>query len=188
MKYSSLFPIAALLLALIAFMLSFAPLDRNTVLAPVEAHDTTLQDPIARIEPAESAVGAGDTFTVTVMIDDVSDLGGFEFDLLFITTTVTVDSVALGDFPGSTGRDAISLGPNIDNQAGKVTFGAASFGSTPSPNGMDMNLFITGLALKGHSKYSPGQRPGIIGKQRNKALKGRSNPVNLRQQPRPADS
>ena len=57
---------------------------------------------------------------------------------------------------------------------------------TPSHNRMDMNLFITGFAPKGHSKYSPRQRPGIIGQQRIKALKGRSNLVNLRQRPRPA--
>jgi len=43
--------LAALLLALIAFILSFGPLARGTPLAPVEAQNATLQNPTVRIDP-----------------------------------------------------------------------------------------------------------------------------------------
>ena len=41
----------------------------------------------------------------------------------------------MGDFLGSTGRSAIPLGPEINNEAGTVTFGAFSFGDQSPPNG-----------------------------------------------------
>jgi len=96
-----------------------------------------------RIDPAQSVVNVGETFTVTVMIDEATDLGGFQFDMLFITTTVTVDSVSLGDFLGSTGRRTIPVGPIIDNQAGRIAFGAATVGNAPGPNGMGALALIT---------------------------------------------
>jgi septal ring-binding cell division protein DamX len=151
----NLFFIAAILLALIAFNFALAPLDRGTPLAPVEAQNTTLQNPVVRIDPAESVVGVSDTFTVTVMIDHASDLGGFTFDLLYITTTVTVNNVTLGDFLGSTGRTPLPVISNIDNKAGRVSFGAISFvlPKLPGPNG-------TGeLALIGFTAQGEGQSP-----------------------------
>ena len=122
MKHTSLFLIAAISLALIAW----APLGDSTPLAPVEVRNAILQNATVRIEPGESVVGVGETFTVSVMIDQADDLGGFEFTLLFVPTTVTVDSVTVGDLPGSTGREDISIGPTSDNQAGRVSFGAVT--------------------------------------------------------------
>lgn len=114
-----------------------------------------LQNPTVRIDPAYSVVGVSDTFTVTVMIDQASNLGGFEFDLLFITTTVTVNGVTLGDFLGSTGRSVVVIPgcPEIDNNEGKVTFGAATFGSALGPNGTGALALIT-LAAQGEG-HSP---------------------------------
>ena len=93
------------------------------------------QNPTVRIEPAQSKVTVGESFTVSVMIDEANDLAAFQFDLLYITTTVRVDDVTLGDFLGSTGRDVIVLGPYVDEEAGEVTFGAATFGTAPGPSG-----------------------------------------------------
>jgi general secretion pathway protein D len=139
LKYSSLFLIAALSLALIAS----ASLNGSIPLAPIEAQNAPLQNPTVRIDPAQSVVDVGETFTVTVMIDDANDLGAFQFDMLYITTTVTVDSVSLGDFLGSTGRTVIPVGPIIDNQAGRVAFGAATIGSASGPNGTGALAHIT---------------------------------------------
>ncbi len=135
--------LAALLLAWIAFISLFAPLDGSTPLASVEAQNATLQNPTVRIEPAQSVVDVSETFTVTVMIDQASSLNSFQFDLFFVTTTVTVDSVTLGDFPGSTGRKIVPAGPTINNQAGKVTFGVVTFGSDPGPDGTGDLALIT---------------------------------------------
>jgi hypothetical protein len=91
--------------------------------------------PTVRIEPVQSTVTVGESFTVSVMIDDASDLGAFEFDLLYLPATVIVDDVTLGDFLGSTGRTLIPVVPIIDNAAGKTSFGAATVGSAAGPNG-----------------------------------------------------
>lgn len=139
LKYVSLCLIFALALTLMAL----ASLDGSIPLAPVEAQDATLQALTVRIDPAQSVVDVGETFTVTVMIDQASDLGAFQFDLLYITTTVTADGVVMGDFLGSTGRTVSPVGPIIDNQAGRVSFGAWTVGSAPGPNGTGTLVIIT---------------------------------------------
>ena len=139
LKCLSLFLIATLSLVLIAF----APLGGSIPLVPVEAKNAILQNPTVRIDPAESVVDVGETFTVTVMIDDADDLGGFELALLYITTTVTVDDITLGDFLGSTGRTVFPVGSTIDNEAGKVTFGVITLGSDPGPDGTGELAIVT---------------------------------------------
>jgi hypothetical protein len=100
--------------------------------------------PVVRIDPVESTtVTVGESFTVSVMIDDANDLGAFQFDLLYISTIVTVDDVTLGGFLGSTGRTLVPLDPTIDNDAGRLTFGAASYGSNPGPEGTGTLALIT---------------------------------------------
>jgi hypothetical protein len=130
-KYFSFFLIATVSLMLIAF----APFGGSTPLAPIEVQNVARQNPTMRVDPVESVVDVGETFTITVMIDEASDLGAFQFDLLYITTTVTVGGVILGDFLGSTGRPANPIGPIIDNQAGKAKFGAWTLDSAPGPDG-----------------------------------------------------
>jgi hypothetical protein len=133
-KHLRLFLITALTLALTALLL-ITPLDRSIAPTPVEAQDATLQNPTVRVDPAESVVRVGERFTVSVMIDEAANLGGFEFTLHFVTTIVTVESVTLGDFPGSTGRVVIPVDPKIDNQVGRASFGAVTVGSPPGPSG-----------------------------------------------------
>ena len=131
------------------------PLAQNapTATPSLSLHETNLaqQSPTVRIEPAQSTVTAGETFTVSVMIDDASDLGGFEFDLLYIPAIITVGDVTLGDFPGSTGRTVIPIGPIIDNEAGKTSFGATTAGIGPGPNGMG-ELAIISLTARGEGE------------------------------------
>ena len=154
LKYFRLLLIATLAaLVLTAFHLPFLPLDRSTALAPVEGQETTLQNPTVRVDPAESVARPGEGLTVSVMIDQATNLGGFEFTLLFITTTVTVDNVVVGDFPGSTGRTVIPLPPIIDNQAGRASFGAATVGSAPGATGMGV------LATVALNAQSSGESP-----------------------------
>ncbi len=93
------------------------------------------QDPTLRIEPIQSTVTVSESFTVSVTIDNANDLGAFEFDLLFAPAVVTVNNAILGDFLGSTGRTVIPPNPDIDNPTGRASFGAATFGSAPGPDG-----------------------------------------------------
>jgi hypothetical protein len=109
-------------------------------LSSEEAH-LARQSPTVRIDPAQSVVEAGQTFDISVMIEEADDLGGFEFTMLCISTTVTVDSVTVGDFTGSTGRAVIPVGPTI--QAGRVSLGVATVGSASGPSGTGVLATVT---------------------------------------------
>ena len=67
-------------------------------------------------------------------IADVVNLGSFQFTLAFSPTIVHVEGAELGDFLGSTGRSVSLIGPEIDNEAGTVAFGAFGFGEPPGPD------------------------------------------------------
>ena len=110
------------------------------------------QDPTVRLDPQNSTVGLGDTFTVTVMVDDALDLGSFQFDLVYDPSVIWVDDVTLGDFLGSTGRSVVSL-IKMNNGAGTTTFGAFSFGDQPGPDGSGA------LALVRLKAVGPGSSP-----------------------------
>ena len=88
-----------------------------------------------RLVPTISTVSPSATFTVTVEIEGAVDLGGFQLALGFDPAVIRVDNVTLGDFLGSTGRNTAPLGPEIDNDAGTVRFGAFSFGDLQGPDG-----------------------------------------------------
>jgi hypothetical protein len=96
------------------------------------------------VDPPEQTVylSAG-AFTADVAIADVTDLGSFQFTLVFSPTVMHVDGVALGDFLGSTGRNTSPVGPQIDNETGTLTFGGFSFGEPPGPNGSGLLATIT---------------------------------------------
>lgn len=66
---------------------------------------------------------------MNVLVDNPQDLGGFEFGLAFNPAVLQVQSVALGDLLGSTGRTATALGPVINNTAGTVAFGGYTSGA-----------------------------------------------------------
>jgi len=100
-----------------------------------------------RIDPAIKNVESGHTFTVNVMVDGAVNLGAFQFDVIYDPAVVTVTNVEIGPFLGSTGRTAQSVGPNIDNVAGTVTFGAFSFGSNAGPEGTGLLAAVTFTAV-----------------------------------------
>ncbi|QTA91707.1 InlB B-repeat-containing protein [Desulfonema magnum] len=86
------------------------------------------------IEPPAS----GETGTFEVVIENVTKLGGFQFDLNYDDAIVTVEDVVLGDFLGSTGRRIWDpVFKTIDNDHGTLTFGAFSLppGEGASGNG-----------------------------------------------------
>jgi hypothetical protein len=123
---------------------SFSPLysyfTSSTTTAPTSG--TTIKlDPSSIVLPA-----VGNTFTINVKVENVEDLGGFQFDVIYTPSVVTVENnsaVTLGSFLGSTGRTATAVGPSIDNKAGKVTFGGFSFGTPAGPSGSGVLATIT---------------------------------------------
>jgi hypothetical protein len=106
---------------------------------------------IMRIDPPQSTVMAGETFTVSVMIDEANNLGAFQFDLRYTAAIVTVEDVTVGEFLGSPGRAVIPLGPHIDNQAGRTVFAACTLGLQPGPNGTGV-LATVSLTAQGEGQ------------------------------------
>jgi hypothetical protein len=94
-----------------------------------------------RIDPDPANISG--TGTVCVDVDNVNDLGGFEFDLHYNPSCVHVDDIVLGPFPGGTGRTWSPVGPNINNGTGVATFGGFSFGSQPGDSGSGCMAEVT---------------------------------------------
>jgi hypothetical protein len=96
------------------------------------------------INPPEKSVYPNSApFTITVAISDVVDLAGFQFTMAYSPTVVHVEDAVLGDFLGSTGRTASPIGPDTDNVAGTMTFGAYSVGTEPAPDGSGVLATLT---------------------------------------------
>ena len=93
------------------------------------------QDVTVRIDPSQKSMAVGDTTTLQVKIDNVTNLGAFEFTIAYNGGIVHVESVQMGDFLGSTGRTVIPTGPNIDDYGGTVIYGGASLGTNAGPDG-----------------------------------------------------
>ncbi len=93
---------------------------------------------LIKIAPANTTVRIGSPFTVTASIMNVADLGSFQFDLTYVSRTVTATNVVCGPFLGSTGRTVGCSEAAIDNAAGSVTFGCSSEGNEPGPDGAGM--------------------------------------------------
>ncbi len=90
-----------------------------------------------RVDPATQVVAPTESFTVAIRLDQAQSLGGFEFDLEYDHTVVQVVTITIGNFLATPGRQVITLGPLIDNHAGRAAFGAVSYGTGPGANGSD---------------------------------------------------
>jgi hypothetical protein len=105
------------------------------------------QSGVVAVVPAELTVEPGATFTIEVTIRDVSDLGSYEFVLAYDPTVVQTRELVSGGFVEGSDRATIALGPDIDNEAGRVTYGIASFGDLPGVAGSGTLAVITLEAL-----------------------------------------
>ena len=91
--------------------------------------------PKVRIDPNEASVVVGETFMVTVEIEDAQDLGMFQFDLHYDPDLVQVSQVELGSFLGSTGRNVINSSDISD--PGVISIDGFTYpkGGLAGPNG-----------------------------------------------------
>lgn len=99
-----------------------------------------------RIEPADLVVGLKGTFVIQVVIEEANNLGAFQFNLVYEPSIVQVTKAALGAFLESTGNSAVTMGPEVNNADGRVSFGAVSFGSAAGPSGTGVLATITCIA------------------------------------------
>lgn len=110
--------------------------------------------PTVRVNPDFANYEIGKSGCINIDVADLSDFGGFQGELNFDPEIVEIESVKLGDLLGSTGRRVDQMEPMIDNQTGKISFGAYSSGRVAGPNGGG-TLVTTNFTTKGegHSKF-----------------------------------
>jgi len=84
-----------------------------------------------------------------VWVDDVTNLGGYQFTINFDPGVLHATGSSDGGFLGSTGRTVSPLTPQIDNTAGKISVGAFSLGSNDGPSGSGKLAVITFSAVGG---------------------------------------
>ena len=103
-----------------------------TMLHALFAEDLTI-----RIDPQQTTVGISEVCSLDVVIENVTNLGAFQFDIVYSTDVVHADTALMGPFLGSTGRTVLPVGPDIDNTSvpGRLTFGGATFGTDLGPDG-----------------------------------------------------
>lgn len=87
-------------------------------------------------------ISAGN-FTMDIVAQDITNLAAYQVELTYNPAIVHVVSVSPGPFLGSTGRTISPVGPIIDNNLGKVTFGAFTFGTQPGVNGTGVLATVT---------------------------------------------
>jgi hypothetical protein len=101
---------------------------------------------LTRVEPDSQTVSIGDSFSVNIRIDNVANLGSYEWLLNFDPALVEFVSVINGPFLGSTGRTVFCPGAILDT--GSVRFGCSTTGATPpGPTGSGVLSTVTFSAL-----------------------------------------
>lgn len=95
------------------------------------------EDLTVKIDPAEKTMTVAEYCTLDVKVENVTNLGVFQFDITFDTQIVHADTALLGDFLGSTGNNAFKSGPEMDNtsETGSVRFAGNAFGDYSGPDG-----------------------------------------------------
>ena len=70
---------------------------------------------------SETPIHIGDTFTYDVRAENVSDLAGWQFDIVFDSAVLEALDVSEGDFLKTDGGTTFFQSGSIDNAAGKIT-------------------------------------------------------------------
>ena len=88
-------------------------------------------------------IHTGDTFTLNVRAENVSDFAGWQFDITFDPTALEAISVGEGDFLKMGGGSTLFQGGTIDNVAGKIEGISAIRLSTQGVSGTGTLLQVT---------------------------------------------
>ena len=98
---------------------------------------TTKAPPVLKILPESLTIRVGETTTISIQIEDITDLGGFDFKLKYKTEIIELLSVNYGEFLTKTGRDVIETEPNFSTESEYTIlfYGAATYGDQPPPSG-----------------------------------------------------
>ncbi len=105
------------------------------------------------VVPASQTGNIGDLIIVQVNLNNGTNIGGYQFDLNFNPAVLQFQSRSDESWLSSTGRTLIPLTPQVDNTNGKVTLGAATFGSGAGPDGSGNLVTVTFTSI------APGSSP-----------------------------
>ncbi len=118
--------------------------------ATLSRQSTHAQSAIMRVDPPSRTVDvAGGKFTVRILIDNVSNLGSYEFELKFDPAILRVVGVGDAGFLGSSGRQvhcpgAILESSEPDKPADTLRYGCATRDPTPAgPDGSGALATVT---------------------------------------------
>jgi hypothetical protein len=101
---------------------------------------------LTRVDPDSQTVSIGESFSVNIRADNVTNLGSYEWLLTFDPAMVGFVSVFNGPFLGSTGRTVFCPGAILDS--GSVRFGCSTTGATPpGPTGSGVLSTVTFSAV-----------------------------------------
>lgn len=103
-----------------------------------------------RVLGPSAPVPSGQSFLVTIAIENVQNLGAFEFEYNFnpVVAGATVDNIQLNSLLGSTGRTTGSLRlASAPGRTGVPLFGAYSYGTAAGPNGNGVLATVTMSAV-----------------------------------------
>jgi len=108
----------------------------NTPTVPVPTPATNVN-----FNPSSQGVSVGTDVVVDLEIDDVPELGAYEFTIDYDPNFLQFESITDGPFLGSTGGVVICVGPTVDPIGGSVTFGCVMNGALgPSGDGVLANV------------------------------------------------
>lgn len=108
--------------------------------------DHVVMRPSLNLAPTQTELGVGKVFTTVITIDKAVDLGAFELALTFNPSVLQVVHVEPGPFLSSSGDNPITVGPRIDQGAGRVTLGAYSL---PGRRGADGTGVLASVVFAG---------------------------------------
>lgn len=112
---------------------------------PPASSSNPLVDATLRFDQSQYSVYLNDTFTADLVIDNVSNLGGWEVKLGYDPARLQITQVTLGGFLTSTGRTQQGLQMAISSS--QLAIGAYSYGSQAAPSGSGVLAHLTLRAL-----------------------------------------
>ena len=105
--------------------------------------------PIVRFVSSETEIRVGDTFTMHLSAEDVTNLAGWQFDITFDSDILEAVEVSEGDFLKANGGTTFFQQGTIDNAAGKIAGLSAALISESGVTGAGILLSVTFSAKTG---------------------------------------
>ena len=102
----------------------------------------TVANPGVSYAFSKTPIHTGDTFTLDIRAENVTDMAGWQFDIAFAPAALEAINVSEGDFLKTDGGTTFFQGGSIDNVAGKITGLNAARLSAQGVNGTGVLLQV----------------------------------------------